>query len=116
MKSTVDIAPILAFLACPTPRAWVDWALQHPDILLIDHANCEKKAASTALNLMYRYVEHHKLLTKLSRLAREELRHFEQVIAIIAFLNSLTGSIDPAYIAMPYLPESSATTPAPDPS
>jgi tRNA-(ms[2]io[6]A)-hydroxylase len=83
MKSTVDIAPILAFLACPTPRAWVDWALQHPDILLIDHANCEKKAASTALNLMYRYVEHHKLLTKLSRLAREELRHFEQVIAIM---------------------------------
>lgn len=83
MKSTVDIVPILAFLACPTPRAWVDWALQHPDILLIDHANCEKKAASTALNLMYRYVEHHKLLTRLSRLAREELRHFEQVIAIM---------------------------------
>lgn len=83
MKNTVDIAPILAFLGCPTPRDWVDWALQHPDILLIDHANCEKKAASTALNLMYRYVEHYKLLKKLSRLAREELRHFEQVIAIM---------------------------------
>mgnify|MGYP001820114542 FL=1 len=83
MSKAVDIAPILDFLACPTPRAWVDWALQHPDILLVDHANCEKKAASTALNLMYRYVEHHKLLTRLSRLAREELRHFEQVIAIM---------------------------------
>lgn len=83
MKGTVDIGPILAFLPCPTPRAWVDCALQHPDILLVDHANCEKKAASTALNLMYRYVEHHKLLNKLSRLAREELRHFEQVIAIM---------------------------------
>ena len=35
------------------------------------------------MNLMYRYVEHHKLLHKLSRLAREELRHFEQVIAIM---------------------------------
>lgn len=78
-----DLAPIQAFLLCPTPRAWVDWALQHPDTLLIDHANCEKKAASTALNLMYRYVEHHDLLHKLSRLAREELRHFEQVIAIM---------------------------------
>ena len=78
-----DLAPIQAFLLCATPRAWVDWALQHPDILLIDHANCEKKAASTALNLMYRYVEHHELLLKLSRLAREELRHFEQVIAIM---------------------------------
>ena len=78
-----DISAIQDFLACATPRAWVDWALQNPDILLVDHANCEKKAASTALNLMYRYVEHHQLLTMLSRLAREELRHFEQVIAIM---------------------------------
>ena len=77
------LEPIRAFLHCATPPAWVEWALQHPDILLIDHANCEKKAASTALNLMYRYVEHHELLKKLSRLAREELRHFEQVIAIM---------------------------------
>ena len=83
MSKAVDISHILDFLACPTPRAWVDWALENPDILLVDHANCEKKAASTALNLMYRYVEHHKLLNKLSRLAREELRHFEQVIAIM---------------------------------
>lgn len=79
----VDISPIRAFLACPTPVAWVAWALQHQDTLLVDHANCEKKAASTALNLMYRYVGHHRLLTRLSRLAREELRHFEQVIAIM---------------------------------
>ncbi|MEH6588225.1 MAG: tRNA-(ms[2]io[6]A)-hydroxylase [Halioglobus sp.] len=83
MSKTVDISPILNFLACPTPRAWVDWALENPKILLVDHANCEKKAASTALNLMYRYVDHYKLLTKLSRLAREELRHFEQVIALM---------------------------------
>jgi tRNA-(ms[2]io[6]A)-hydroxylase len=78
-----DISPIQEFLACPTPAAWVEWALQHPDILLVDHANCEKKAASTALNLMYRYVEYPRLLQKMSRLAREELRHFEQVIAIM---------------------------------
>lgn len=81
--STVDLEPIHAFLPCRTPRAWVDWALENPGLLLIDHANCEKKAASTALNLMYRYVEHHGLLNKLSRLAREELRHFEQVIALM---------------------------------
>lgn len=81
--SGVDLEPIMEFLACPTPSAWVDWALQNPDILLVDHANCEKKAASTALNLMYRYVENHTLLNKLSRLAREELRHFEQVIGIM---------------------------------
>ena len=83
MNTVTDIAPIRAFLLCPTPQAWVDWALANPDILLVDHANCEKKAASTALNLMYRYVGHHRLLTRLSRLAREELRHFEQVIALM---------------------------------
>ncbi len=74
---------LLDFLGCATPQAWIDAALKNPSLLLVDHANCEKKAASTALNLMYRYVEHHRLLNKLSRLAREELRHFEQVIAIM---------------------------------
>jgi tRNA-(ms[2]io[6]A)-hydroxylase len=83
MSQQALVQPILAFLPCASPRDWVEWALENPEILLIDHANCEKKAASTALNLMYRYVDKHKLLNKLSRLAREELRHFEQVIAIM---------------------------------
>ncbi len=74
---------IHAFLRCETPQAWIDKALQNPTILLIDHANCEKKAASTALNLMYRYISSMPLLNKMSRLAREELRHFEQVLAIM---------------------------------
>lgn len=83
MKRPVDLAPIRAFLPCATPRAWLAWAGEHPDILLVDHANCEKKAASTALTLMYRYVEHGRLLDRLSRLAREELRHFEQVLRLM---------------------------------
>jgi tRNA 2-(methylsulfanyl)-N6-isopentenyladenosine37 hydroxylase len=83
VTAVTDIAPIRDFLLCATPRAWVNWALQNPETLLVDHANCEKKAASTALNLMYRYVDHHQLLNKLSRLAREELRHFEQVIGLM---------------------------------
>lgn len=83
MNTSEALDSIRAFLPCATPDAWVTWALQNQAILLVDHANCEKKAASTALNLMYRYVDHHQLLNKLSRLAREELRHFEQVIAIM---------------------------------
>lgn len=83
MTAAVDIEPIREFLDCETPPAWVEWALQHPELMLVDHANCEKKAASTALNLMYRYVEHPRLLTRLSKLAREELRHFEQVLALM---------------------------------
>ncbi len=76
-------AELLAFLPCSTPDAWIDQALQHPEELLIDHANCEKKAASTALNLMFRYIDKPDLLQKMSRLAREELRHFEQVLALM---------------------------------
>ena len=75
--------PAADFLLCPTPPAWVAWAADNRELLLVDHANCEKKAASTAMNLLYRYVEHSALLTSLSRLAREELRHFEQVVALM---------------------------------
>ncbi|MBL3824375.1 MULTISPECIES: tRNA-(ms[2]io[6]A)-hydroxylase [Marinobacter] len=71
------------FLPCRTPQRWIDNALANQDLMLIDHAHCEKKAASTALSLMYRYVDNTNLLYKMSRLAREELRHFEQVLAIM---------------------------------
>ena len=74
---------INTFLPCETPDSWIQAALNYPEELLIDHANCEKKAASTALNLIYRYIDNMDLLNKMSRLAREELRHFEQVIAIM---------------------------------
>ena len=71
------------FLPCRTPSRWIENALANQDLMLIDHAHCEKKAASTALSLMYRYVDNTDLLKKMSRLAREELRHFEQVLAIM---------------------------------
>ncbi|WP_101759525.1 tRNA-(ms[2]io[6]A)-hydroxylase [Oceanicoccus sp. KOV_DT_Chl] len=78
-----DLTAINNFLLCETPDSWVETALENQDIMLIDHANCEKKAASTAINMIYRYVEKYDLLNKMSRLAREELRHFEQVILIL---------------------------------
>ncbi|WOX05415.1 tRNA-(ms[2]io[6]A)-hydroxylase [Microbulbifer pacificus] len=78
-----DLSAIHEFLLCETPDAWVEAALAEPEMMLIDHANCEKKAAGTALNLMFRYLDNFDLLNKMSRLAREELRHFEQVIAIM---------------------------------
>jgi tRNA 2-(methylsulfanyl)-N6-isopentenyladenosine37 hydroxylase len=70
-----------AFLGAATPPAWVDAAADPAALpmLLVDHANCEKKAASTALAMLFRYEEHDELTERLSRLAREELRHFEQV-------------------------------------
>jgi tRNA-(ms[2]io[6]A)-hydroxylase len=70
-------------LAAATPAAWVDAASQRWRELLIDHANCEKKAASSALALIFAYPEDAELCAALSRLAREELRHFEQVSQIM---------------------------------
>tara|TARA_E500000178_G_scaffold309608_1_gene324084 strand:- start:1287 stop:1919 length:633 start_codon:yes stop_codon:yes gene_type:complete len=82
-KAAVDLSSIDAFLPCRTPDSWVQAAVGDLELLVIDHANCEKKAAATALSLMHRYTDNPSLLHKMSRLAREELRHFEQVLSII---------------------------------
>ncbi|MFI8620797.1 MAG: tRNA isopentenyl-2-thiomethyl-A-37 hydroxylase MiaE [Marinomonas sp.] len=74
---------LVDFLPCQSPEAWVNWAIENQTLLLNDHAHCEKKAASTAMSLMYRYVDRDNLLHKMSRLAREELLHFEQVHKIM---------------------------------
>ena len=66
-------------LRARTDDAWFELAVQRTDELLLDHANCEKKAASTALALMFAYPEDYELAGRMSRLAREELRHFELV-------------------------------------
>jgi tRNA-(ms[2]io[6]A)-hydroxylase len=68
-----------SILTAPTPPAWVEAAAARLPELLVDHANCEKKAASSALALIFAYPEDTALVLALSRLAREELKHFEQV-------------------------------------
>ena len=74
---------IAGFLHNETPQAWIDEATGRLPELLLDHANCELKAASTALGFLYRYPDRTELAQRMSRLAREELRHFEQVRAIM---------------------------------
>jgi tRNA-(ms[2]io[6]A)-hydroxylase len=78
-----DREPILRVA---TPAAWLAAACVEWRDLLIDHANCEKKAASTALAFLFTYPEDAVLTRQLSRLAREELRHFEQVAKLMAAL------------------------------
>jgi tRNA-(ms[2]io[6]A)-hydroxylase len=95
----IDLAPIRSFLLCPTPDAWVHAALQQPAALLIDHANCEKKAAATAMNLMYRYTAFSTLLEKMSQLAREELLHFEQVVRLMRARNIAYTHLGPSRYA-----------------
>jgi tRNA-(ms[2]io[6]A)-hydroxylase len=74
---------IAVFFDTPTPHEWIEEASNRLPELLLDHANCELKAASTALGFIYRYPEKTALVTRMSRLAREELRHFEQVRKIM---------------------------------
>ena len=87
------------FLRCPTPPAWLEVATNEIPTLLIDHANCEKKAAATAMGLMYRYVDKPDLLEKMSQLAREELLHFEQVVGVMRKRGIAYPQLSPARYA-----------------
>lgn len=71
--------PSINTLKQPTSGAWVEQALTHLNIILLDHSHCERKAAGVALNLMFRYPSNTKLVRELTAIAREELEHFEQV-------------------------------------
>jgi tRNA-(ms[2]io[6]A)-hydroxylase len=86
-------------LRVPTPMGWLRMACKSRDMLLIDHANCEKKAASTALALMFAYAEDLDLTGKMSRLAREELRHYEQVAKLIRTLGVAPQRLAPGRYA-----------------
>lgn len=72
-------SPTIKFLQTPTSAAWLQQALEHLDMILIDHAQCERKAASVALNLIFRYPSSDRLVRALTTIAQEELAHFEQV-------------------------------------
>jgi tRNA-(ms[2]io[6]A)-hydroxylase len=71
-------------LAAPTDPGWLPRALARLDEVLLDHAHCEKKAASTAMSLLFKYPGEPGLPATLSALAREELGHFETVLATLA--------------------------------
>jgi tRNA-(ms[2]io[6]A)-hydroxylase len=92
-------AGLQPLLRVATPAAWIAAACTNPDILLIDHANCEKKAASTALALMFAYAEDLDLADEMSRLAREELRHYEQVARLIRALKIVPQRLGPGRYA-----------------
>lgn len=71
--------PTIKFLKHPTSEDWVEQAIANLDTILLDHSHCERKAAGVALNLMFRYPAHAKLVRMLTAIAHEELEHFEQV-------------------------------------
>ena len=97
--SRPDIQPVLVFLKTDTPSGWINSVASNVDVLLIDHANCEKKAANSALSIIFRYVEYPDLIKHMSKLAREELRHFEQVIDLMLDLEVEYKPLSPSRYA-----------------
>ncbi len=69
----------IKFLQSATSQAWIDQALDHLDLVLLDHAQCERKAAGVALSLINRYPSDADLVKAMTAIAQEELTHFEQV-------------------------------------
>ena len=79
----VDLSPIYNFLGARTTQAWINAAIADLPLIIQDHANCEKKAAGTAMNLLFRYEFSYDLQRKLAQLIREEMLHYEQVLGIM---------------------------------
>jgi len=69
----------IKILQQPSSTAWVKQAIANLDTILLDHSHCERKAAGVAINLMFRYPAHQKLVRQLTAIASEELSHFDQV-------------------------------------
>ena len=108
----VDVEPVLGFLHCRTPVDWLEHAARDTNELLQDHATLELKAAQQAQKLIWKYGRrgrtgggecdaefHGDLVQKLSRLAREELRHFEKVVALLAERGQSLRPVSPARYA-----------------
>ncbi|MGB3572395.1 MAG: tRNA isopentenyl-2-thiomethyl-A-37 hydroxylase MiaE, partial [Phormidesmis sp.] len=69
----------IKFLKTPTSQAWVAQAIANIDTILLDHAQCERKAAGTAIQMMSRYPSSTELVRELTAIAQEELSHYDQV-------------------------------------
>lgn len=70
-------------LKAPTDARWFAQVDAHLDEVLIDHAHCEKKAAGTALNLIFHYVENRELCREMTEIVNEELEHFHMVLDLL---------------------------------
>lgn len=73
---------MLSLKSSTAPR-WLAEVEKHLEELLLDHAHCEKKAAGTAMNLIFAYVDRVELVKPLSEIVREELEHFQAVIDLM---------------------------------
>lgn len=67
-------------LQLPTDPRWVDIAGMNLGDILVDHAYCEQKAASSCISLILRYPDLERLVDELTPIVAEEWAHFERVM------------------------------------
>ena len=70
-------------LKAPTDASWLAQVDENLEEVLIDHAHCEKKAAGTAMNLIFHYVDNLELCREMTEIVNEELEHFHMVIELL---------------------------------
>lgn len=83
-------------LAEPTRPGWYDDAEDHLDVILIDHAHLEKRAASTALSMLFRYTGRDGVPRQLSEVVQEEMEHFTRMLDILEERDIELRRLDPA--------------------
>ena len=66
-------------LKLPTDPRWANIAEKNIEDILVDHAYCEQKAASTAISLIVSFPEYTELVDEMIALSREEMGHFKMV-------------------------------------
>jgi len=71
-------------LKTPSTDRWLHQVAANIEELLIDHAHCEKKAAGTAMNLLFAYVENAEVCRAMTEIVQEELSHFHLVLDLLA--------------------------------
>lgn len=67
-------------LELPTDPRWASLAGKHIHDILVDHAYCEQKAASSCISLIVQYPDKEKLVALLTPVVAEEWNHFERVV------------------------------------
>ncbi|MGB3137469.1 MAG: tRNA-(ms[2]io[6]A)-hydroxylase [Nodosilinea sp.] len=89
------VAATIKFLQTPTSQAWLEQSLAALDVILLDHAQCERKAAGVAMSLINRYPSDVELVKTLTSIAQEELAHFAQVNQWLERRNIAFGPLPP---------------------
>ncbi|MBA2663715.1 MAG: tRNA-(ms[2]io[6]A)-hydroxylase [Bradymonadaceae bacterium] len=83
-------------LAVPTDEGWFERIVDELDTVLVDHAHLEKRAASTALSMIFRYTGRAQLPRKLSEVVQEEMDHFVRMLDLLETRGVAFKKLDPA--------------------